>query len=94
MLQRGDKPSDVVRELDARLVMDMSIDDLAGDLYARYCERVGGKAFNGDPLPTWDEFRNDPNKRVQANAWVAVAARAIAVLSSGTIAAGKPRIST
>lgn len=37
--------------------------------YASYCAAVGGKAFNGDPLPKWEEFANDPAKKKQAAAW-------------------------
>lgn len=45
----------------------------AGVMYAAYCEAVGGKAFNGDPLPAWQEFRADPSKQKQSFAWVAAA---------------------
>lgn len=45
----------------------------AGELYTEYCEQVGGKAFNGDQLPGWIEFRADPAKGMQSDAWVAVA---------------------
>lgn len=46
---------------------------IANRLYTIYCAAVGGVAFNGDPLPTWDEFSADPSKEKQANAWRAVA---------------------
>ncbi len=46
---------------------------LAGILYETYCEQVGGKAFNGDLLPSWTEFLNDPAKGKQAAAWITVA---------------------
>lgn len=49
---------------------------LAGVLYERYSVAVGGKAFNGDPLPTWDVFKADPAKQLQADAWGAVASAA------------------
>jgi hypothetical protein len=42
-------------------------------LYEAYCANVGGKAFDGKPLPDWDAFRADPAKKVQSDAWVAVA---------------------
>lgn len=42
-------------------------------MYDRYCEAVGGKAFNGDALPKADEFFTDPTKEKQANAWREVA---------------------
>lgn len=46
---------------------------VAGTMYTAYCEAVGGKAFNGDTLPSWSEFKNDPNKSKQANAWISAA---------------------
>jgi hypothetical protein len=46
-----------------------TIDELAGVLYERYCKSVGGVAFNGDPLPAWTEFSQDPNKTKQAQGW-------------------------
>lgn len=48
-------------------------ESIAHILYTTYCEAVGGKAFNGDPLPTWKEFRADPSKQLQSDAWMAVA---------------------
>lgn len=45
----------------------------AGLAYEAYCRKVGGKAFNGDPLPDWDSFRADPKKKPQSDAWVEVA---------------------
>ena len=51
---------------------------LAGQFYTEYCRRVGGKAFNGEPLPDWEAFRADPTKTVQSDAWVAVAAMSVA----------------
>lgn len=53
------------------------IEAKAGELYAAYCAAVGGKAFNGDQLPAWDEFRKDESKTLQANAW-----RSAALVSS------------
>lgn len=41
--------------------------------YTAYCQAVGGKAFNGDPLPSWEEFCADPAKQVQVAAWRAAA---------------------
>lgn len=52
---------------------------LAKLMYTRYCEAVGGKAFNGDPLPGWDEFSTDPAKEKQANAWREAATAAMPV---------------
>jgi hypothetical protein len=41
--------------------------------YDTYCHAVGGKAFNGDPLPSWEDFSADPKKQPQANGWLAAA---------------------
>lgn len=43
---------------------------LAMAMYDTYCESVGGKAFNGDPLPNSSEFFNDPTKQKQAKGWL------------------------
>lgn len=48
-------------------------EEVAGRMYDAYCEAVGGVAFNGDPLPKWSEFRADPNKTKQSDAWVTAA---------------------
>lgn len=45
----------------------------AGELYTTYCRAVGGKAFNGDPLPDWKTFRADPTKQKQSDAWLETA---------------------
>jgi len=50
-----------------------NLEDFAGQLYERYCQAVGGKAYDGKPLPLWKEFRGDESKRVQSDAWVRVA---------------------
>jgi len=47
--------------------------NLAGEMYTAYSTAVGGKAFNGDPLPDWRTFRADPEKQKQALAWIAAA---------------------
>jgi hypothetical protein len=47
----------------------MNKDILAKKIYDAYCEAVGGKAFNGNPLPKSNEFFNDPTKQKQAEAW-------------------------
>ena len=49
------------------------IEDHANLLYSVYCEAVGGVAFNGDPLPSWEDFAADPNKKRQSDAWRSVA---------------------
>jgi hypothetical protein len=45
----------------------------AGVLYEAYCAKVGGVAFDCKPLPTWAEFRADPAKQKQSDAWVTIA---------------------
>lgn len=47
--------------------------DRAALLYETYCKAVGGKAHDGKPLPSWQEFRADPARKVQADAWEAIA---------------------
>jgi hypothetical protein len=54
---------------------------IAEELYEAYCKAVGGVAYNGDPLPSWPEFYNDPNKKKQSEAWLAAADRAIELLN-------------
>ena len=44
-------------------------DKKAGEMYEYYCACVGGKAFNGSDLPSWQSFSSDPSKKVQADAW-------------------------
>lgn len=46
------------------------IENLAAEMYTVYCKSVGGKAFNGDPLPGWYDFRRDEKKKKQSDAWI------------------------
>lgn len=48
-------------------------EESAGQLYDHYCAAVGGKAYDGRPLPAWKEFRADVTKKKQSDAWVEVA---------------------
>lgn len=57
--------------------MSEHTESLAETLYATYCEAVGGKAFNGDPLPTWQEFVADNWKQAQVQGWRAVATKVL-----------------
>ena len=59
----------------------ITLNKLAEELYEIYCASVGGKAFNGDPLPKWDDFRNDPKKQKQSDAWIDVAIKAAELCS-------------
>lgn len=52
-------------------------EELARKMYDKYCESVGGLAFNGDKLPHSDEFFEDESKQKQANAWRDAAAVAL-----------------
>jgi len=54
-----------------------NIINLAGFLYDTYCFAVGGVAYDGKTLPTWDEFRFDPSKEKQVAGWYAVAEASI-----------------
>lgn len=54
---------------------------VAERLYTTYCQAVGGKAFNGDPLPNWEEFYNDESKKKQSIAWVETARAAMFLLT-------------
>lgn len=58
---------------------------LARQFYDVYCKAVGGKSFNGDPLPSSEEFFKDPSKAAQADAWRAVAEYSINPQSSSNL---------
>lgn len=49
-------------------------------MYDEYCREVGGKAYDGRPLPTSKEFFNDETKQKQAMGWFAAASKAIEIL--------------
>lgn len=50
---------------------------VAERLYETYCKSVGGKAFNGDSLPSWKDFLEDPLKKKQSDAWLDTAKEAM-----------------
>jgi hypothetical protein len=50
-------------------------------MYTAYCRAVGGKAFNGDLLPSWQVFRADPAKKLQSDAWLEAAQVAFRVFT-------------
>ena len=50
-------------------------------MYTAYCEHVGGRAFNGDPLPDWETFKADPKKEKQSGGWISAAMVAWAQLN-------------
>ena len=47
--------------------------ELAETMYEAYNKAVGGKAFNGDALPSWADFYLHPDKQKQVNGWIAAA---------------------
>ncbi len=53
------------------------INQKAIELYDIYTAAVGGKAFNGAPLPCGKDFMSDPTKQKQADGWRAVAAHVL-----------------
>ena len=58
------------------------IDQKAIELYDIYTAAVGGKAWNGDPLPCGKHFMSDPTKQKQADGWRAVAAHVLTPFNS------------
>jgi hypothetical protein len=76
---------ELMLEIRERKSVEITIENLAEMLYERYCEEVGGHAFNGQPLPTWKEFRADQTKRIQSNAWVRVASLAALIAKASTL---------
>lgn len=69
----------VVRANKGNAMPDM--EEIAGQLYESYCHLVGGKAFNGDLLPSWEEFSTDTSKELQANGWRGVASKAMEIFN-------------
>ena len=43
--------------------------DFGEKAYIAYCVAVGGKAWNGDPLPTWEVMTEDSAKQHLVSAW-------------------------
>jgi len=60
----------------------MEQEKIARWFYQHYCAAVGGKAWNGDPLPVAAEFFADQKKELQADAWRQVAALALVLVNS------------
>lgn len=42
-----------------------------------YSDAVGGVNFKGEPLPSWEEFSQDPDKQTQADGYRAMARHAL-----------------
>lgn len=53
-----------------------TVETIAREMYDTYCLAVGGKAYDGRPLPSSAAFFDAPDKNTQADAWRAAAARA------------------
>ena len=56
--------------------------EFAAILYTEYIYAVGGVTFNGDPLPSWEEFRSDTSKNKQSDAWVEAAKSGLSHISN------------
>lgn len=56
---------------------------LAMAMYDEYCAGVGGKAYDGRPLPTAKEFFSDETKQKQARGWFRAASKAIELILGG-----------
>lgn len=54
-----------------------SLEASAQAAWTAYSSAVGGKAFNGDPLPTWEVMVADPNKKHLVAGWRAAANAAV-----------------
>lgn len=57
-----------------------SMKKVAMAMYDEYCKVVGGKAYDGRPLPTAKEFFADDTKQKQQRGWLAAASKAIEIL--------------
>jgi len=64
--------------IDGKVWTEQSVaEELAEIMYEEYNKAVGGKAFNGDPLPSWEDFYPHPDKQKQVNGWIASAKAAM-----------------
>jgi hypothetical protein len=70
------------QEIDQQEAIAQVLEQLTGVAYDTYSDAVGGVAYNGDKLPDWDEFGDDPNKTKQADAW-RIAVKAVVDQISG-----------
>jgi hypothetical protein len=68
-----EKPSQV------ELMDGATLEASARAAWTVYRQTVGGKAFNGDPLPTWEAMVADPMKATIIAGWRAAAKVAIAI---------------
>lgn len=56
------------------------MEQVAMAMYDEYCAAVGGKAYDGRPLPTAAEFFEDKTKQKQAMGWFAAASKALELI--------------
>lgn len=56
------------------------MEQVAMAMYDEYCAAVGGKAYDGRPLPTAAEFFEDETKQKQAKGWFAAASKALELI--------------
>jgi hypothetical protein len=55
---------------------DSNFETQAGIMYEAHRKEVGGKSFSGEPMPTWEAFRSDPEKKAASDVWL-TSARAL-----------------
>lgn len=56
------------------------MEQVAMAMYDEYCAAVGGKAYDGRPLPTSAEFFEDDTKAKQQRGWFAAASKALEII--------------
>lgn len=56
---------------------DMTILELASELYAGYGDEAGWKTWDGKPMPRWDELPAEPDIKAR---WIAAARRGLRCL--------------
>lgn len=50
--------------------MEEAMEQAAEEAWTAYRNAVGGKALNGEPLPTWADLKNDPEQQAVAARWL------------------------
>jgi len=70
------------------------IEETAKKFYEEYCDAVGGRAHDGEPLPDWDMFFADPKKAKQSAAWLQVAKVACEAFNDGINKANEQKVLT
>lgn len=61
----------------AQITFAMSDDKLGQTAWDTYNLNVGGKAVNGDPLPTWEQLKADPKRTHIVTGWISAAQAAV-----------------